>query len=86
MIWSLAYFPALAGLAIWALGSSRGRDATLALGATAVTLALAVDAGIGPVQERCFRGFTCSKAQLLAWAYSGAAAINLLLAIGSGGE
>eukprot|EP01049_Picozoa_sp_SAG25_P015173 SAG25_NODE_2976_length_1285_cov_1.468803_1_plen_148_part_00 len=87
-----------------------------------ITLALAVDAGIGPVQvgvaavapfcaacltgislgnacscheilraqrrvqERCFRSFACSKAQLLAWAYSGAAAINLLLAMASGGE
>ncbi|SHI46612.1 NADH:ubiquinone oxidoreductase subunit 5 (chain L)/Multisubunit Na+/H+ antiporter, MnhA subunit [Palleronia salina] len=45
MIWSLAYLPALAGQAIWALGGPRGRVATLALGAAAVTLALAVAVG-----------------------------------------
>jgi len=45
MIWALAYLPVLAGLAIWAIGGTRARLATLGAGAAAATLALALISG-----------------------------------------
>ena len=45
MIWALAYVPVLAGLAIWAIGGTRARLATLGAGAAAATLGLALFSG-----------------------------------------
>ncbi|MGR3496614.1 NADH-quinone oxidoreductase subunit 5 family protein [Citreimonas sp.] len=44
MIWALAYVPALAGLAIWAIGGSRGRLAAMGVAASVVTLLLCLGA------------------------------------------
>ena len=45
MIWALAYVPVLAGLAIWAIGGSRVRLATLGAVGAVATLALALFSG-----------------------------------------
>ncbi|CAM4375703.1 NADH-quinone oxidoreductase subunit L [Palleronia rufa] len=47
MIWALAYFPVLAGLAIWAIGGSRATLGAMGAVAAAATLALALVAGGG---------------------------------------
>ena len=49
-----------------------------------VTLALVLDALIGPVQEYCLRSFGTPKAALVGYAYMGGFAINLGVATVSG--
>lgn len=81
----------VSGLALFVLGDSTVASTQQSMefdplgpGVPLVSLALVIDAGIGPVQEYCLRVFGTPKAALVGYAYMGGFAINLVTAGFSG--
>ena len=74
----------VAGLCLFVLGDAQTTPSFDPFGVPLISLSLVIDAGIGPVQEKCFRNYDTTKPELLAWAYGGASAFNSVLAVVSG--